>query len=280
MLGFVWKWSKLTTHEPGADRHDVDRQAGILPRTLKRSQADAHDLSFRGCLDSGVLDFGVLDSWAWNPAGMHRSLGGESGLAFRNQAANSRKEDASHMSTDAGRRWGSADKLEAYIRDRLVNFARFFRNHEDRPLPLMTVTIPGQFNESGHGIDILALDRRRTLWIIEVSRGSILGAGLVKHLGKRKDGNSQMSPEWRTQKADKFLALPDSTEKLIALFDAPGLPPGEARSLFASKLNEHRVAIVVPEGCHVEGQNTEISFGQDIYTSFVGRDIQLHTRRK
>jgi hypothetical protein len=174
------------------------------------------------------------------------------------------------MSTDAGRRWGSADRLEAYVRDRLVNFPRFFKDHEEKHhLPLMTVTIPGQFNESGHGIDILALDNRRTLWIIEVSRGSIRGAGFVKHLGKRKDGNSQMSPEWRTQKADKFLELPDSYEKLIALFDAPGLPPGMARDLFASKLNEHRVAIVVPEGCHVEGQGTEISFGRDIYTFFV-----------
>jgi hypothetical protein len=58
----------------------------------------------------------------------------------------------------------------------------------------MTVTIPGQFNLSGHGIDILALDEHRTLWLIEVSRGSKLGAGFVKHLGARKDGSSQMSP--------------------------------------------------------------------------------------
>jgi hypothetical protein len=123
------------------------------------------------------------------------------------------------MSTDAGRRWGSGDRLEAYVRDRLVNYPHFFRNHEGDDLPPMSVTIPGQFNKSGHGIDILALDNRRTLWIIEVSRGSSRGAALVKHLGKRKDGNSQMSPAWRTQKKAKFLELPDSYEKLIVLFD-------------------------------------------------------------
>ena len=153
------------------------------------------------------------------------------------------------MTADAGRRWGSGDRLEAYVRDRLVNYPHFFRNHEGDDLPPMSVTIPGQFNKSGHGIDILALDHRRMLWIIEVSRGSSLGAALVKHLGKRKDGNSQMSPAWRTQKKARFLELPDSYEKLIALFDAPGLPPEEARNLFESKLDQHRVAIVVPDGC-------------------------------
>ena len=184
------------------------------------------------------------------------------------------------MSTDTGRKWGSGDRLEAYVRDRLVNHSRFFKNHEGDYLPLMNVTIPGQFNTSGHGIDVMALDNQRTLWIIEVSRGSSLGAGLVKQLGKRRDGNSQMSPVWRTQKKDKFLELPDSYEKLIALFDATGLTREEAQILFESKLNEHRVAIVVPEGCHVEGENTDISFGREIYTFFVSPQIKLHTRQK
>jgi len=115
------------------------------------------------------------------------------------------------MNIDAGRKWGSDDRLEAYVRDRLVNYPHFFKNHMVDDLPLMQATIPGQFNESGHGIDILALDSRRTLWILEVSRGSRLGAAFVKHLGLRKDGNSQMSPAWRVQKNDKFLNLPDAT---------------------------------------------------------------------
>jgi len=76
-----------------------------------------------------------------------------------------------------------------------VKHPRFFKNHEGDDLPQMSATDPGQFNTSGHGIDIMALDRQRTLWIIEVSRGRIQGAGLVKHLERRKDGNSQMSPE-------------------------------------------------------------------------------------
>jgi len=146
-------------------------------------------------------------------------------------------------------------------------------------LPLMQATIPGQFNESGHGIDILALDSRRTLWILEVSRGSRLGAAFVKHLGLRKDGNSQMSPAWRVQKKDKFLNLPDATEKLIALFDAAGMSGAGIRDLFERKLENHKAAVLVTEGCHVEGIQTGMSFGQDIYTFFVSRDVKLHTSK-
>ena len=184
------------------------------------------------------------------------------------------------MNVDAGRKWGSDDRLEAYVRDRLVNYPHFFKNHMGDDLPQMETTIPGQFNESGHGIDILALDRRRQLWIIEVSRGSKLGAGFVKHLGLRKDGNSQMSPAWRIQKKDKFVGLPDATEKLVALFDAQGMSHDGIRDLFERKLEAHRVAVLVPEGCHVEGLNTEISFGQDIYTFFVSPGVRLRGGKK
>ena len=184
------------------------------------------------------------------------------------------------MPTDAGRRWRSDDQLEAYVRDRLVNYPRFFKNHEGDDLPLMTVTIPGQFNRSGHGIDILALDESRTLWIIEVSRGSTAGAALVKQLGTRADGNSQMSPEWREQKKKKFLELPDWHEKLIALLDTPGLTPEDARTRFETKLKGHKVAIIVPDGCHVEGHGTGISFGGEIYTFSVSPGIRLHQRRR
>lgn len=184
------------------------------------------------------------------------------------------------MNTDAGRKWKSDDRLEAYVRDRLTNYPHFFKNHMGDDLPLMESTIPGQFNESGHGIDILALDRSRRLWVIEVSRGSKLGAAFVKHLGLRKDGNSQMSPAWRIQKKDKFVSLPDATDKLIALFDVQGMSQDGVRDLFERKLETHRVAILVPEGCHVEGLNTGISFGQDIYTFFVSPGVRLHDRRK
>jgi hypothetical protein len=184
------------------------------------------------------------------------------------------------MSVDAGRRWGSTDRLEGYVRDRLVNYPGFFRNHFGESLPLMQSTVPGQFNGSGHGIDIIALDGKRRLWIIEVSRGSSFGAAFVKHLGRRKDGSSQMSPAWRIQKKDKFLDLPDAEDKLIALFDAPGMSRDAIRSLFERKLDEHRVAVLVPEGCHVEGLQTGISFAEDIYTFFVSPDVKLHSRKR
>jgi len=186
------------------------------------------------------------------------------------------------MSVDAGRKWKSDDRLEGYVRDRLVNYPHFFKNHEGDDLPLMSATIPGQFNRSGHGIDILALDERRTLWIIEVSRGSLRGAAAVKELGMRVKGGSQMSPAWRTLKKDEFLKLADAHEKLVALFDVQGMSKEDVRTLFASKLEKDkvRVAIVVPEGCHVEGHETGIGFGQEIYTFFVSPDVRLHSRRR
>ena len=183
------------------------------------------------------------------------------------------------MRNDNGRKWGSGDRFEAYVRDRLVNYPHFFKNHVGDDLPRMNATVPGQFNDSGHWIDIMAIDRNRTLWIIEVSRGSKLGAGFVKHLGVRKDGNSQMSPAWRIQKKDKFLGQADATEKLVALFDAEGMSDDGIRDLFDRKIETHRVAVLVPEGCHVEGLRTELSFGQDIYTFFVSPDLKIRGSR-
>jgi hypothetical protein len=184
------------------------------------------------------------------------------------------------MRTDAGGKWGSDDKLEGFVRSHLVQYSRFFQNHGGGYLPRMNATIPGQFNLSGHGIDIMALDEWRQLWIIEVSRGSIRGAGLVKLLGERVDGNSQMSPAWRELKKDQFLKLADADEKLTALLDVQGTTKKDLHTLFDAKLKNHRVAIVVPAGCHVEGQDTGISFGREIYTFVVSPDIKLHSRKK
>ncbi len=181
---------------------------------------------------------------------------------------------------DKGRRWRSDDRLESYVRDRLTSYPGFFKNHEGEALPQMSVTIPGQFNRSGHGIDILALDASRILWIIEVSRGSRHGAASVKLLGPRKDGSSQMSPAWRTLKKDKFLQLPDALAKVNILFDTPSMSQEHAWVLFESKLSTHKAAIVVPEGCHVEGAGTGIRFSRDIYTFEVSSDVKLHKQRR
>ena len=181
--------------------------------------------------------------------------------------------------TDKGRRWRSDDRLESYVRDRLTSYPGFFKNHEGEALPTMVVTLPGQFNASGHGIDILALDASRTLWIIEVSRGSKHGAAAVKLLGTRRDGNSQMSPAWRTLKKNKFLQLPDALEKLMVLLDAPGLNQQTAKTLFEAKLSQHKPAVVVPDGCHVEGAGTGMRFSQDIYTFEVSAGLTLYRRK-
>ena len=183
------------------------------------------------------------------------------------------------MTSDAGRQWRSSDRLEAYVRDRLVNYPGFFTNFYGTALPSMTATIPGQFNRSGHGVDIWALDRARSLWILEVSRGSLQGAASFKELGLRTDGNAQMSPAWRELKKQKFLELDDADEKLQALLDVSGMPKPQARQLFNAKYEKHKAAVIVPEGCHVQGHNTQLSFAEDIYTFAVSPGIQLHTRR-
>jgi hypothetical protein len=72
-----------------------------------------------------------------------------------------RKQASSpYMNTDAGRRWGSSDRPEGFVRDWLTHYPHFFKIHAEDDLPLMKVTIPGQFNASGHGIDIIAVDHQ------------------------------------------------------------------------------------------------------------------------
>jgi hypothetical protein len=135
----------------------------------------------------------------------------------------------------------------------------------------MTVTIPGQY-DSQHGIDIIAIDTHipcRRMWLIEISRGREMGAGLVKQLDKRKyAGNqSQMSHRWRRAAADLFLEKnPNSIEMLRALFDLRNAERGLIEQTFEVYFASHRAAVVVPAGCDVVGSNTGLRFSRDIYT--------------
>jgi hypothetical protein len=191
-------------------------------------------------------------------------------------------------STSIRRKSKAPDKLEQYVRYCLIHNPGVFQNHSGDGLPRMVATIPGQYN-STQGIDIFALDKRRQLWVIEVSRGRKSGALLIKELAERRYAGykPQMAEEWRDAASTKFLERPDSTQMLEKLFDVSGLDREELENLFSEKFETHRKAIVVPPGCHVAPVETkaskeyhsqpgqkprneidvpDIEFGEDIYT--------------
>jgi hypothetical protein len=176
---------------------------------------------------------------------------------------------SAYPAKDPGKAWPSKDRLEAYVRDRLVQEPELFENHLFERLPRMTATIPGQY-DSQHGIDIIAIDAQfpRRMWLIEISRGREMGAALVKELQNRKyAGNqAQMSYRWRRAAADLFLRTPQSAQMLQSLFDVRGSDPGYVGRLFEHYFESHRAAVVVPAGCDVVGSNTGLRFSDDIYT--------------
>lgn len=159
-----------------------------------------------------------------------------------------------------GKKRKALDLLEGYVRYCLLNNPGIFQNHSLEPLPRMVTVIPGQYN-STQGIDILALDKRRQLWVIEVSRGRKRGALLIKELAERRYAGykPQMSKEWRDAAATRFLERPDSTQMLERLFDVAGLDREELENLFDEKFKTHRKAIVVPAGCDVAPVETKAS---------------------
>jgi hypothetical protein len=164
-------------------------------------------------------------------------------------------------------------KLENYVRESLVLYPRMFKNHYGEFLPVMKHAVSCQFNRSGHGFDILAVDKPNwNLWVIEVSAGKREGNGfgqyLVKTLENRKraGGYAQMSPQWRRYALQGFMNSPDSTEKLATLFDRPEAEPEALLSILNLKFNDHSYAVIVPEGVHVEGDNPTMEFASSIYT--------------
>jgi hypothetical protein len=171
---------------------------------------------------------------------------------------------------DLGEGFISTDRMEAYVRYCLVKNPGIFQNHFSENLPRMTATIPGQYDKQ-RGIDVVAVDGhrpRRRLWLFEISRGSKLGAASIKALPNRRyAGNkAQMSPEWRRAAADLFLQRVDSSEKLQALFDVPGLHREGLEQMFEDYFASHQAAVLVPAGCHVAGNDTGLQFADDIYT--------------
>lgn len=171
---------------------------------------------------------------------------------------------------DPGEVWPSTDRMEAYVRYCLVKNPGIFQNHFSENLPRMVATIPGQY-DSQHGIDVIAIDGhrpRRRLWLIEISRGSKMGAASIKELlNRRYAGNrAQMSQEWRRAAADRFLQRLDSTKMLETLFDVSDLDQDDIEQQFEDYFESHQAAVVVPAGCHVAGNETGLQFADDIYT--------------
>jgi hypothetical protein len=95
----------------------------------------------------------------------------------------------------------------------------------------------------------------------------------VKTLDKRKraGGNAQMSPEWRRYAFDELKKSPDLIKRLATLFERPESERDILLKQFDAKFEDHYYALVVPEGCHVEGDNPEVEFASAIYTLVIGR---------
>jgi hypothetical protein len=168
--------------------------------------------------------------------------------------------------------------MENYVRGCLVDYPRMFSNFYGEFLPRMRTAIPGQFNKSGHGFDILAVDDvSGDLWVIEVSAGKLecknFGGYLVKTFEKRKRarGNAQMSPEWRRYAFDELKKSPYLVKRLATLFERPASESEILLRQFNTRFEQHSYAVVVPEGCHVEGDNPGMEFASAIYTLVVGR---------
>ena len=164
-------------------------------------------------------------------------------------------------------------RMENLVRGSLVLYPQMFQNHYGDYLPLMRRAVQCQFNRSGHGFDILAVDAEGfNLWVIEVSAGKPEGSGfgqyLVKTLDKRKraGGKAQMSPQWRRYALEGFIKSSQLIEKLALLFDRPASEPEALLSLLNIKFNDHAYAVIVPEGVHVEGDNPTMEFASSIYT--------------
>ncbi len=174
-------------------------------------------------------------------------------------------------------RWKSSDGLESFVRYAMVRHPRMFENHYINEkgvgdfLPLMDQTIPGQFNRSGNGVDIFALDFARNLWIVEVSRGVQQGATVFKG-GGRPVGYAgwelQMSAPWRKAATERFVEkVPEAVDMLRDLLD---LSPKEdevfVKIAFENKFSTHRKAIIIPEEGHFDHSGTDIDFNREVYT--------------
>jgi len=174
-------------------------------------------------------------------------------------------------------RWKSDNPLEGYVRYVMVRHPHMFENHDIHGkgmgdfMPLMDQTIPGQFNGSGNGVDIFAIDSARNLWIVEVSAGVKRGATVFKGRGRPvgyAGRNLQMSAQWRKAATDRFLAeVPEAVEMLRDLLD---LSPTESepvvKSTFQEKFTKHCKAIIIPEGGHFDDYGTDIDFVREVYT--------------
>ena len=165
--------------------------------------------------------------------------------------------------------------MRQYVRDLLIRHDNAFENHwfddatgHGEYLTLMQATVPGQFGNN-HGIDVIALDFTRRLWLIEVSRGRRGGAARFKGGGlpvKYAGGKLQMSSQWRLAAANQFVSkTPDAFDKLRYLFDER-LSDKQVATKFQALLLTHRKAVIIPLGAHFDAIGTDLDFNTEVYT--------------
>jgi hypothetical protein len=177
-------------------------------------------------------------------------------------------------------RWKSDDAAEHYVRSLLRGPYLPFENHwvytsehdgleHGECLPPMPESIPGQYDRT-RGIDILAVDDLRRLWVLEVSRGTVGGAARFKGGGKpvKYAGFAvQMSLDWRRAAAERFLAQkPHACEMLRDLLHEDGDTDTQVKARFRALMTNHRKAVIVPAGTHFDTAGTDVDFNTEVYT--------------
>ncbi|WP_127530376.1 hypothetical protein [Paenibacillus kobensis] len=135
-------------------------------------------------------------------------------------------------------------------------------NVEGRTLPQMN-TAPGQFNNSGNGIDIFGVDPNTgKLWIIEVSVAETKELKNVKYAG-----SDQMTASWRSEAAKKFLAeRKDAVSTIRKLFGwADDMEDDIVKARFLEEVEDCEYAFVVPEGSSVRPTRAKGFKARDVY---------------
>lgn len=155
-----------------------------------------------------------------------------------------RAEKARQVMGRAARLAGEAFEARMAVRLRELEGAGEMAAKCGTKLPTMERVMPGQYNTSGHGIDLIAKEAGSDkIWIIE------LGTGDTKRLKATQNG-VQMSDEWIKYAAAKLVANPDKKAELQMLTGHTN-----EREIWNALVGAQR-AVVVSDGTAVKGMSS------------------------
>jgi|GEM_PF-6929200 len=155
-------------------------------------------------------------------------------------------------------------KFEPFVRGSLKDryLGARIQNVQGQRLPVMIDTMEGYFNNSGNGIDILAVDLNGNLWVVEVSAAQNKVLSPVRYAS-----GQQMTATWRDSAAQRYLnERPEARNLIRKLFGwGKDLPDKEVETLFMHKVKNCNYAFVVPEGSNVKPASATGFIGDDVY---------------